>query len=177
MTDELVGDRIIEQLEVIEELRKEFAHGIRVEQEAVVGQPETWQYTCFQYALGWIDPPRPVWVIANAFPDVYPSPDFMAFLVDNHLEEVTRAQAQDGDLVIYSDESVVRHAGILRGREVVSKWGTVHLWLHGTQEVPQSYGDAVRYFRPISPGEATQAFVDYAVGQLGIEALEPYIVR
>ena len=178
MTDKLTGDRISEQLEVIEQLRDEFSHGIRVEQEAIEDQPKTWQYTCFQYALGCVDPPRVVWVLANAFPDdVYLSPNFVAYLIEHHLREITAAEAAEGDLVIYFDASGPTHAGILRGEEVVSKWGTVHLWRHGLWEVPESYGDAIRYFQPVSTDQVAGAFVEFASEQVGADALRPFIAR
>lgn len=45
-----------------------------------------------------------------------------------------------------------------------SKWGTGHIWQHGVYEVPDCYGDTVRFFRPFSREMALQALLDFYPG-------------
>jgi len=75
--------------------------------------------------------------------------DFIKFLIHNkknyfiEVEELKLAR-----VVIYFDGERVTHAGKASSNEfVVSQWGARgHVWRHRLYEVPESYGNDVRFF-------------------------------
>lgn len=69
-----------------------------------------------------------------------------------------------GDHVLYSS-SRIEHAGKVVENAIESKWGKGHLWRHGVFEIPQSYGDTVRFFHDISKEEYIQAFHEYSAAR------------
>jgi hypothetical protein len=154
----------------VEELRQRWPHSISMVDRA---RP----YTCFQYAFSLHDPPAVVRTIGIVHKDIYPSPEFVEYLVAHTLTPVLGEASGIGDVVLYRDGRDPRHAGILHGRGVRSKWGIGHLWDHALLEVPGSYGDAVDYFRPISVAAAVAAFLGYARGKLGQAAFDEVVGR
>ena len=97
---------------------------------------------------------------------VYAASAFVHWLLDKCLlAEVTQADGREGDLVFYfSDDGRFKHAGLCRGNgQVMSKWGIGHLYQHGLFEVPESYGDKVRFFRKLSYDEAFGYFSCFAI--------------
>jgi hypothetical protein len=64
---------------------------------------------------------------------------------------------RDDDLVVYYSDDEIRHAGVVCGSLVRSKWGDTEFWHHATFEVPAEYGSTVRYFQrpfPVLRGTA-----------------------
>jgi hypothetical protein len=53
----------------------------------------------------------------------------------------------NGSVLLYYDGSVLKHAGVLRGGRVTSKWGDGHLWEHNVWEVPSSYGGTTKRYQ------------------------------
>ena len=100
-----------------------------------------------------------------------PSSSFVEFLRSTHLSELTRSEASDGSLVLYSAHSIT-HAGRVSGQRILSKWGTCHLWYHGLYEVPLRYGDTVRFFTPPPREQVVAAFVEFARIHLGAELVD-----
>ena len=90
---------------------------------------------------------------------------FTAFLIsESKLVEVTRDQVAIGDVAIYfDDQDAPTHAGKICSNElrIRSKWGGGLLLDHDIWEVPQSYGQTVRFFKGVSPSQAERAFVDF----------------
>jgi hypothetical protein len=77
--------------------------------------------------------------------------DYITFLVDSGATDpVQPPLASAGDLVVYSRHGRVLHCGTLKesGR-VVSKWGDGCVWEHGFLELPVTYGNQLRFTRPI----------------------------
>ncbi len=59
-----------------------------------------------------------------------------------------------GDIVIYFDkekEDIPVHAGIFDGEDyVISKWSCGPIFRHKTFDLPEQYGDKVKYYRQVS---------------------------
>ena len=126
-------------------LRADTGHAINVVREAIPGRPETFRYTCFQFAFGLVNPHPDLTRIATRHDDVFPGSDFVTFLVASVLTEIKPETAEDDDIVIYFRDGVPQHAGLISADLVVSKWGMAHTWRHRLFEVPSSYGSSVRY--------------------------------
>ena len=82
------------------------------------------------------------------------------------LHEKSRTDAVDDDLVIYSTETRIVHAGIACGRGVRSKWGESYIWEHGTFEIPSEYGWEVHYYAAPPAEEMKERFRLHALRQL-----------
>jgi hypothetical protein len=96
---------------------------------------------------------------------IFAAADFAHWLLANNLlTEVTQADVREGDIVFYfSVDGRFKHAGrMLADGRIVSKWGIGHLYEHGIFEVPESYGNAVRFFRGLSYDEAFENFMRFA---------------
>ena len=158
---ETVGGQIL----AVAELETEFPHRIRLMCEAIQREPETFKFTCFEFALD-LRGSREVRRIAADQPNgspLYPSPEFVEYLIAERLGEVLAQDASPGDLVVYSDGTRTTHAGVLVAPGlVISKWGLMHVWVHGTLEVPARYGSDVRYFKRLRRGECVEAFLVFA---------------
>jgi hypothetical protein len=118
-------------------------------------------YTCGMYVFDFSGDSD---YINIALHGVYAGRAFSEWLLANHLlQEVDEADAAAGDLIMYFNDGQWKHVGLwqLNGR-VESKWGLGLLYNHETWEVPKYYGDAVRFFRSMSPETAFEHFVQYA---------------
>jgi hypothetical protein len=164
ITDRFVGDAVGQQITAVKVLQ---GHNIRLESEAVPDNPKTFRFTCFQFALGLTDPPELIVQIATIYSDVFPNSEFVNYLVVNYLTEIALEEIQEGDIVIYYTGGTPTHAGLIKNGLVVSKWGTAHLWQHNLFEVPQRYGNEVRFFRPITEEDSQLAFLRYAEMKTG----------
>jgi hypothetical protein len=160
-TGETVGD----QIPAIAELMTDCPHCIRLICEAIPGEPETFKFTCFDFALD-LRGSREVRRIAADQPKgspLYASPEFVEYLIAECLVEVIAESESPGDLIVYSNGGKITHAGVLVAPGlVISKWGLMHLWSHGILEVPARYGSDVRYFKRLRRGECIEAFVAFA---------------
>ena len=121
ITDEKAGDQIEEQIGDIAALRSQHTHQIEIEEEARLDRPETWRFTCFQFAFSLRDPHSVIRCIATMFPDVYPDRRFVQFLIDSG--RVDSVPPADGVVIIYRNEHNIAHAGLVSGDGVISKWG------------------------------------------------------
>lgn len=171
ITDQFIDKDVSQQVAEVRKLIG-LGHRISVQSQVSANEPDIPRYTCFQFALGLKDPPRLIITIATLYPKVYPSAEFVEYLVANHLTEISKDEIQDGDVVLYYRDGTAAHAGLVKGGLVISKWGCGHLWLHDFYEVPARYGNDLRYFRPITRGEAQLAFLRYAELKTGERFLE-----
>jgi len=123
------------------------------------------RYTCLMHALAFTQKPEYIAIAERGLGSVFAGRRFAHWLLDESLlNEKTREEARDGDLVFYfDDEDQFRHAGLMiGGRRVRSKWGTGHLVEHELFEVPESYGTTLRFFKKPSYDEAYGAFRRFA---------------
>lgn len=146
-------------------------HSIKVASDPQLGGVPLDKFTCFMHTFDLIDSTA-VTEIARTFKETYPNSDFVAYLVSRYLSELPQKDAHDCDVVIYSNDNEITHAGKLKGGRVVSKWGTGYLWEHDLSEVPAKYGHVIKFYRAIPPVVADEAFVAYARQRQGTETID-----
>ena len=109
--------------------------------------------------------------------------EFARFLTQSgKLQEISQNETRPGDVVIYfDDDEMPEHAGriVADGKRIKSKWGGGGLLLeHRLYEVPESYGEVVRFYRTILTKEAEGAFLEFAKSREGFdEFVELYELR
>jgi hypothetical protein len=147
---------------LLEALTREFPNTIQIVHSPYLLA----RYTCLVYAFGFTEQPEYVAIASRPFNRVaYASPDFAHWLLDRYLlEEISPEDVSQGDLVFFfNDEGRLRHAGLnLSNGRVLSKWGLGYLYSHATFEVPDSYGNIVRYFRQLTLENALRHFKTFA---------------
>lgn len=133
----------------------------RLQQVSTMPSAKGHAYNCFMHALHLVD---------RVEPNVTKLPNGdIRFLVDSVffrqlyeaglMTETTAAELQPLDLVVYYFDGEKRHVGQYIEPDVVeSKWGIGPLLRHGTWDVPHSYGEKLRFFKPPQQ-EAVDAFV------------------
>lgn len=120
------------------------------------------RYTCGMHALSLEQSDEYADIAGYGLGHVYAGPDFFGWIIANgHLDEVT--DAMDGDFLMYFNQGRWTHIGrIVRPTRAVSKWGLGLLCEHDLSEVPEQYGDEVRFFRNPGPEASLDLFVRYA---------------
>jgi hypothetical protein len=100
-------------------------------------------YNCFVYALGFSEDPRFLggengWPFGDRFiTDLIKK----GFLTETKLP-------QKGDVVLYEDDKMITHAGLMESAEVVvSKWSWGPLLRHKLWDVPAHYGDKISFYK------------------------------
>lgn len=127
------------------------------------------RYTCLMHVLDFTEKPKYIAIASYGLGRVFAGAEFAHWLIDRGLlAEVSRADAQDSDLVFYFSEGTFKHAGLWRrnGR-VVSKWGEGHLYDHELFEVPMSYGADVKFYKQLPYVNAYDRFRQFA-GENGV---------
>lgn len=124
--------------------------------------------TCGTYALKlWTDP-RYRAIAAQL--DLFAGKDFFGWLI-GRLDELQ--QPAPGCLAVYFNIERPEHVGIVLeevGR-VRSKWGAMPVYEHGILEVPDDYGDEVKFYRLPDHAGMIALFVDYARELVGGDAV------
>ena len=136
--------------------------------------------TCIAFAFGLGNDPVYQAIALDFDGEVFAGRRFVEWMVRNRLKEIVEATASS--LVLYFAGSDWRHIGTADASDrVVSQWGTFAVYGHGLFEVPQGYGDAVRFFDKPSPGQSFADFLDYArsegVSDEDIEAITAEVKR
>ena len=152
---------------LVADLAAEIPHSI----ELVPGAhcPPTERYNCFEFALG-LAGRREVRLISEHLPSTFCDGSFVQCLVDSVL--IPTASPSTGDLVLYRNHQLIRHAGLVQGRRIMSKWGKGHVWLHGLLEVPAQYGDATSFYEVPSQNETLANFIEFAREREGREFVD-----
>ena len=95
--------------------------------------------------------------------------EFTRFLVESGtLVQISRDEALPGETAIYfDDQGVPKHAGKIVSEEkrIKSKWGGGLFLEHGLWEVPERYGNAVRFYRGLRGEKAEEAFLEFCRSQ------------
>ena len=155
-----------QQVEKVEQLRPLYPHSIR---PLGFGPPhETLfdrrrEFNCLAYAFQLV-----VWqgfFEQRRHPAVKFTPTLAQAMLFGMVEK-SAADKVDGDLVIYSNQTGIAHAGIVRGHGVHSKWGTGYAWEHGTLEIPAGYGSTVSYYASASIKSSVALFNGLAERQI-----------
>ena len=139
-------------------LSLDFPHTI----EVLTGPAPIERYTCAMHAFDLIEHPDYIRIINVAPSYIFVSTTFVQRLINcEKLVELPRPQI--GALIIYFENGCVKHIGkLVEIDRVESKWGTGHLYSHGLQEVPASYGSQTRLFVPLDSEIVLDEFVEYA---------------
>jgi hypothetical protein len=148
-------DSINEHPLAIEALRLEFPLTIRLISFADPTLPQN----CFEWALD-LCHELAHWVAEWGLPDLFVGSKFVQELIP-YLTPVPKSDVTEGDLVVYVEEEMPIHAGLIKESKVISKWGRGHIYLHGLLEVPSSYGNQIHFFRKPPASVVTTRFVQY----------------
>lgn len=136
----------------IERLRQVYGHTVTVLPHDFGpynrGEPEP---SCYGLALGLADNPDYLRLVATAAKLTQEQPltsEVVTRLVKNRVLR-PRKKSKLGDVILYSSEVGIRHAGILMSEDRVrSKWGSDEVHEHGLWEVPIGYGDTAKFYLP-----------------------------
>lgn len=114
------------------------------------------------YALGIHDSAEYVHMAMQCPEHVHASTSFLRFLIDER-KTVADSALSSGDMAVYLEGEVVKHVGrVMVGGRIHSKWGIGHLYDHSAEEIPASYGSAVRVYTPIDALTALEQFAQFA---------------
>jgi hypothetical protein len=117
--------------------------------------------TCVAFAFGLSNDPVYKTIAQDFGRKVFAGKRFVEWMIRHRLQEIDPAKI--GSLVLYFSGSDWRHIGTETGlHQVTSQWGTYPIYEHGRCEVPERYGDVVRFFDKPLPGQALADFLDYA---------------
>jgi hypothetical protein len=127
------------------------------------GLPEC-GYTCGMFALGFEESEEYAEIAGYGLALVFAGPECFEWFLANHLlVEVARQHVAADDLVMYFSDGRWTHIGRVAGPDrAMSKWGVGLLCEHDFSEVPEQYGDAVRFFRNPGTDASMDLFVRYA---------------
>jgi hypothetical protein len=165
----------------LKELRTRIPHTI----EVLTTDPAELPCNCIMYALH-LERDSEYWELGRFCLDIDPESyrltyqgvhadtTFLKFLIEQ--KSIELSSAGHGAMAIYFEGESVRHAGRMTSHNrVTSKWGCNHLHAHGLGEVPSTYGDRVRFYRPHKDGLVIDEFVRYAIHRgLSAEALSEF---
>jgi hypothetical protein len=120
------------------------------------------RYTCGMHALSLELSEEYVAIASHGLGLVYAGPDFFEWVIANrHLDEAT--DGADGDFVMYFSQGRWTHIARMAGAaRAISKWGMGLLCDHDLSEVPEQYGDQVRFFHNPGADASLDLFVRYA---------------
>lgn len=159
------GGKAEDQVEAIQTLKKRYSHSIDIWKIIPEGpanfikSDDNVQFNCFMFCLDIRYGDIKELIGSNGMK--IPNSDYMALLERNYLTEINWGSAVDGDYVLYFLDQKIVHAGKVKSGKVVSKWGNGHIWIHGVLEVPDSYGDHVKYYKRIEKAVCLKAFCEW----------------
>ena len=134
-------------------------------------------YRCFVYAFELVDSPKYGRIADADAADgrniFFAGSEFARFLIESGaLVKINEGEARPGDVVVYLDiKGTPQHAGkivTLDGR-IKSKWGGGLFLEHGLWEVPESYGNTVRFYQKIPATEAEKMILEFVESRDGSE--------
>jgi hypothetical protein len=112
-----------DHLRRIDELRVTYKHSIEPFSDPAVDDIPIHAYNCFMYSLGIARSNSVVTICDILRNETRIDGTFIEFLIGNYLTSITdNKQRHDGDVLMYSDETGIVHAGILQGT-VLSRSG------------------------------------------------------
>jgi hypothetical protein len=122
------------------------------------------RYTCAVHAFSLVENPTYVEIASFGLGSTYAGPEFIAYLLEQELlSHRAEGEVTEHDLIFYFERGVFRHVGrLVAPTRVLSKWGKGLLYEHDTWEVPENYGNEVRYFVGPDGSEAFALFKQYA---------------
>lgn len=170
---DITKQELSEHGRLLKSLRPKFQHSILKSSLNNIECLAVNDFNCFEYTFGLIYSEeykdileyQKGWKITPVGADK----DFLLFMLrNNNLNEVDFPDVQDENIIVYFDSSQPTHAGnMLKGR-VKSKWGKGLLLEHEIFEVPELYGNEVKFYTNIPFEDCIDAFISYAE-ERGIE--------
>jgi hypothetical protein len=145
-------------LKLLEDLRAEYSHSIRLEEVAL-----SRGFNCFAFALG-LTESAAYKIVARETdePNVFADEEFVEWLFRR---DVLGPPSSDDEetLVVYFAGTQPKHAGrrTASGR-VMSKWGTGFWFSHELLEVPADYGDTIVTLAQPDTNVVETAFLEFA---------------
>src|SRR5262245_35696752 len=115
-----------QQVALLDELTGIYPHSI----ESAGSGPIEWvrQCNCYAFAFGLVAFPE-FWDLKDHPVSPVVDLEFVAATLATTHEKL-QAEATNEDVVIYSTEATIVHAGIVNGPRVRSKWGNTFIWDH-----------------------------------------------
>jgi len=150
-----------QQIQEISELSEKCPHSITLN---TFWNPEISETNCYMQALDLLPQDISEW----RYLEIQPDAPFICHLLEKILIERDIDEAVDGDVIVYFDDTgKPRHAGKSIAGRVISKWGDgcTHIWTHGLWEVPNDYGNLVRFFQPLRRDQVVAAYIEWAKSQ------------
>lgn len=161
ITKRFTGHSVGDQLHAVDELRTSRPHQIRAIRAVDLDDLRSWRFNCHAFTFGlWRE--DLFWNLQETHPDVWPDDTFVTGHLLPRMSVATAEDAVDSPVVLYYQESQLKHSGLRRGDLVHSKWGDCHTWEHGVMEVPISYGARVVYYREPPVEVVVEAYVQFA---------------
>jgi hypothetical protein len=149
-------------IDAVEGLKTQFNHSIKSLNPKVRWLPG---YTCLVYALGFAGDATYSAAIKRVDPkEVFAGKEFFDWLLANkHLVKIEAGSESAGDFIVYfNSHNEFKHIGILTDKKrVESKWGELGLYDHEIFDVPENYGDEIKFFEPIKYDVAIAAFKQF----------------
>lgn len=150
----------------VETLREELPHTIQL---VSIADPAIHQ-NCFQWALD-LCHELAHWVGEWGITDLFAGSKFVQGLIP-YLVPVSESDVDEGNLVLYFDEGIPTHAGLVKESDVISKWGKGHIYRHSRLEVPLSYGNEIRFYRKPPASVVATRFVRYIRSHPDYDAID-----
>jgi hypothetical protein len=157
----------------IEALRLSSSHSIEVQTDG----SSPLAFNCVMYAFGLEDDARYIQLAQQClqldpnddtnptYQGVHADTGFVEFLIGKGLI-VEVSSSSKGDMAVYFSGNRVKHIGrLIAPSRIASKWGMGHLYVHAFNEVPAKYGATLQLFTALSPNQALDAFVAYAISR------------
>jgi hypothetical protein len=132
--------------------------------QIVASQHPEGRYTCMMHVMEFVGSLKYEAIASKGFNVVFAGRQFAHWLLEEYiLIEKPEIDVKEQIIVLYFANGRFMHAGLSFNRHrVISKWGTGHLYEHALWEVPQSYGDTVRFFKKPTCEEALNCFIRFA---------------
>ena len=111
-----------EQPAAIKRLRARCPHFVQPAQEK-----HKFPYNCFAYAVGVADSDTVYKVVLDGYADDL---KFGVAFVLRLIDRGILVKDGQGPIALYFDGDALKHAGVMEGSRVTSKWGAGHLWEH-----------------------------------------------
>ncbi|MFA6410351.1 MAG: SEC-C metal-binding domain-containing protein [Candidatus Buchananbacteria bacterium] len=140
---------------LINKLKDQFFHSIQIIESVSPNREKN--FVCFMHAFDLRDSV----IIKNEMRkklEVTFGSDFISWLIDKGY----LTQNKNANIVIYFDDKIPKHAGLVIGNKIISKWGMGNTWQHDLWEVPSSYGNSFDYFElSVKSEEIEKEFVSW----------------
>jgi len=132
-------------------------------------------FNCFMHVLNLVDRVEPNVFQQNdkTFGFLINSSFFRKLYDADVVSKTSIEQLEPNDLVVYYNGQQKMHVGrYIAPNLVESKWGIGPLFRHGLWDVPESYGETLKYFKPPEQVKV-DAFIKHELPLVQLAPLEP----